>query len=480
MQCYHLSLMTKNKILSGFIWTFGLKATSALIQIGTLAILGRLLTPAIFGTMGILLMIIGFSKIFSEFGLGAALVQKEHIEENEKKSVLFVSLLISGFLALIFFSLSNTIANFFNDQEIVLPLKVISFVFIIDSMVVIQLALAQRQLNFKFIAIVTFIAYFLGNSLVAMLLAYCNFGIWSLTIGYIFSSVITLALYIYKFGLLIPKMSTKNIKQLFSFGSFYTIGGIANYFANNADYFIIGRVLGTQTLGYYTRAFQMMSAPANLLGSTLQKILFPTFSKIQKQTDDIKKYYLISNLILGYLSLTISAVVVFYAESIVNILLGPGWEPTVFPLQALAAGLVFKLGYKIASPVMNAIGLVKTRAYIELAFFVFIITGVYIGSFWGINGAAIGVLAAMAINFFISNFFCIRYLKIQPKKFIAHFYKPLLLATMLLGAMHLIEISIVYSIFYFLFLFMLFHMMFRSNFFKQEFEILRNIKTSSL
>lgn len=467
--------MLKQNLLSGFFWTIGLKILSAVIQIGTLAILSRLLTPVDFGTMGILLMIVGFSKIFSEFGLGAAIVQKTAVDKKDQQAVLFVSLLISGFFTIVFFTLSGFISSYFNNPDINLPLKVISFVFLIDSIVVIQIAIAQKQLKFKFIAIVAFVSYLLGNSVLTIILAYLGFSIWALVFGYMSVSIITFIAYIFRFGFVTPSWRFRNVKDLFWFGSYYTIGRITNYFANNADYFVIGKVLGAQSLGYYTRAYQMMSSPANLLGGTLQKLLFPAFAKIKEQKNNLKEYFLISNFLLAYLSLTVSVIVVYYADIIVNLILGPGWELVIFPLKILSIGLVFKLGYKITTPIMNAVGLVKIRAIVESVYLLLILIFTFIGTKWGINGASIGVLLALIFNFIIANLFCLRFLEISKIEFSKQFIKPVLVSITLLGLLVILNVSFMLATLYLLVSSTAFYYLYKRNIFKKEINILKKV-----
>ncbi len=467
---------TKDVVVNGFFWTFGLKILSAVIQIGTIAILSRILIAQHFGTMGILVMIVGFSKIISEFGLGAALIQKSNLISRDYQTVLAISILFALFFSLTFFFLSKQIAIYFNDSTINLPLKVICLIFIIDSIIVVQNAIAQKNLDFKFIAITAFISYFIGTSLITILLAYLDYGIWALVIGYMFQSVSTLTFYLLKYGLHLPYIYKASVKKLFNYGFFFTIGRIANYFANNGDYFIIGKVLGVQSLGYYTRAYQMMSSPANLLGGTIQKIFFPLFAKIQNEKENIIKYYTISNILLSYLSLFVSVIVAFYSSQIVHILLGPGWDSTIFPLRILALSLVFKLGYKSTTPIMNAMGLVKIRSMIEVSYLCFILAGTFLGSFWGINGASIGVLIALVLNFAISNFYCSKHLGLNFNAFITPYVKPLTLGTLLLIALVILSINWTFFILYIILMGVIFLFALKNGLFKNEIYLIRMLK----
>lgn len=453
-----------------------------IVQLVTLGFLGRLLQPSDFGAMGVLLIIVGFSKIISEFGMGAAIIQKKEVAINEQRTVMLISIIIATMLTILFYFSANLIGEYFNNLHLIEPLKVISFVFIIDSIVVIQTAMAQKEMDFKFISLTAFISYFFGNALLTIILAYLGYNLWALVFGYFFTSIISMISYLTRFKNIIKSLSHINSKKYFSFSrdlfyfsTYFTIGRIANYCANRGDYFIIGKVLGIESLGYYTRAQNMISRPANLLGNTLQKVLFPAFSKIQKQTEQLREYYLIGNRLLSYITLIISPIIIIWASEIVYIILGDGWDQVVFPLKILAYALVFRLGYKTTTPIMNAMGLVKIRSYTEIVYFILIIIGSYIGSFYGINGSSIGVLISIIINFIITNYICLKYLNLPTINFLQQYIKPMIISFGISISLLLFHQKSYYCIISTFFVIILFLGIYKMNGFKKEVEIMKGL-----
>ncbi len=466
-------MLLRKQLVTNFSWIFSANIIHALLQIGNIAILSRLLSPKVFGTMGILSMIIGMSKIISEFGFGAAIIQKKIIDEKDEQTVMFFSLVVALLISSIFFTFSDYIALYFNNKEIERPLKLISLVFIIDTFVVIQQAIAQKKMNFKFISKLQLLTHFIGNVLITIILAYLEFEIWALVFGYLLSSILTLIYFIKKYGFTYPRFHLNNFKLLLSFGSYFTIGRIANYFANQGDYFVVGKILGAESLGYYTRAYTMMATPANLLGGTLQKLLFPTFSKMQDELDQLKIYYLILLRIIAYTCIIPGLIIYYWSDLIVLIVLGKGWEEVVWPLKIFSLALFFKIGYKITTPLMNATGMVKIRAFTEILYFVFVLIGAYIGTWWGIKGVASGIFIALFINYIISNYFIIKKLNIKFLLFLTQFVNPIFVLLIVIGL--LLEINIFMKISIVIFSFFILMLLYKNNIFNSEIIIIKKI-----
>src|SRR4051794_2102558 len=87
-----------NRTLSGLLWTSLATGANVVALLLVLVVLARLLTPAEFGLAAAALMVIGFSAIFSEFGIGPAVVQRPHLEARHLRSGFTLSLLLGVLL----------------------------------------------------------------------------------------------------------------------------------------------------------------------------------------------------------------------------------------------------------------------------------------------------------------------------------------------------------------------------------------------
>jgi PST family polysaccharide transporter len=87
------------------------------------------------------------------------------------------------------------------------------------------------------------------------------------------------------------------------------------------------------------------------------------------------------------------------APEIVLVLLGPAWAGVVVPFRILALGMLFRTSYKLSDSVARATGAVYARAWRQAVFAGAVVAGSLIGQLWGVDGVALGVVAAIALNF---------------------------------------------------------------------------------
>src|SRR5438477_543956 len=107
-----------SRTVSGLLWTAWGKGGHALLQVAVVVVLARLLRPADFGVVSAALVVIGFSAIFSEIGLGPALVQRTELETRHLQAAFSASflfgLVLAGIVALgdlMYFGSGHTVAR---------------------------------------------------------------------------------------------------------------------------------------------------------------------------------------------------------------------------------------------------------------------------------------------------------------------------------------------------------------------------------
>jgi len=211
--------------------------------------------------------------------------------------------------------------------------------------------------------------------------------------------------------------SKKTYKDLLFFGSGYALDTYINFFADNTDNLIIGKVLGTSSLGIYSRAFQLFALPASFFGSIYDKVVFPILSSKQSNTEKLSAFYIFSNCFSLLILLPISLILLFNAELVISILLGDKWLDVVLPFQILVVGLFIRFGTKINKAFLKSLGLVYQGVYYQTVYAIMMATFCFIGvKYFGIIGAAAGVLLANVINYIQVSF------KIQKLLNYTYFY----------------------------------------------------------
>jgi len=278
----------------------------------------------------------------------------------------------------------------------------------------------QRSLKFKQIAIGNLASYLIGNFIVSVILAYVGLGAWAIIIAILGEQLIRGAVlyFLSPFSLFFPK-SFESVIEYFQFGRGVTWSQIANHVALQADNFITLRYLGIGDLGIYSRAYQLVASPAVLLGGTVSSIIFPMLSKVQGDKHKLRNGYMRAIMINGILTIPVSIILVVLSANIVEVILGDKWGDSIKPLAIMAAGLLFRSGYKIGQAVAQAMGAVNALALQETVYATAVIVGSLVGQQWGIIGVAFGVLIAVTINYIFASVLAMKLTGLRWCEFLA-------------------------------------------------------------
>lgn len=383
-------------------WTASSSGLNALLKIVVLVVLARLLSPADFGIVGAALILIGFSAIFSQLGLGPALVQRRDLEPRHIQTAFAASLTFGLLLAGLLWVTAPAVARFFHIEGSVDVLRALAWIFPVRSLSGVAECLVQRDLRFRWLATRDVISYALGYGLVGIVLAWAGWGVWSLVAAQITQTALNAAILLaFRPPALRPLPSWSAFAELMNFGLGFTAARVANFLANQGDNIVVGRMLGPQALGIYTRAHQLMAVPTTLFGDVLDRVLFPTMAKVQGDRQRLAAAYLQSVASIALVMLPIGVVLTVLAPEFVIVLLGPKWVEVILPFQVFAIGLLFRTSYKMSDSIARATGAVYRRAWRQAIYAALVFIAAWVGSRWGVTGVAAGVLASLVINFIL-------------------------------------------------------------------------------
>ncbi len=413
----------------GFFWQALGSGFQSVIQIGVLIILARLITPDEFGLAQSALIVVGLANLLSQMGVGPAIVQRSELTQNHIRAGATLSMLLGVLLGLIVFFSAGIISHFFKMPRLVPVVQLVSVIFVLESITVISQSLLQREMKLKMLVLAEFISYSLGYGLVAIVLGYYGYGVWALIWGSIAQVVIrNVVVTIMKPHSLKPFLGRKETKELLYFGGGFTIAKFANYFAGQGDNIIVGRYLGADMLGVYSRAYSLMVKPASLIGTAIDKSLFPAMAARQNEPLKLIKAFISGSYLMTLISLPLGLILVISAPEIIVGLLGEQWIGAIIPFQILSCGLVFRMGYKMGDCLARATGAVYRRASRQIVFAVLVIIGCYIGHFWGIPGVAVGTVIALFINYLLMIQLSLNILQISWFTFVKQVFSSIFFA----------------------------------------------------
>lgn len=330
--------MNKGTIIKSLIYKtverFSVKGLGFVISI----LLARMLSPAVFGQIALITVVINLSLSIIEGGLGTALVQNKDVDEGDYSTVFYICMAMSVLITAIVFVGAPLVANYYKSPELLLPLRVYIFSVFFSSYASILTARMQREMRFKQILYCSLTATCVSGAL-AVALAFAGAGIWTLVVYYFSHTVVNcIAMFVAVRWRPRLSFSVARAKVLYGFGWKMLASSLLCSLYYDLRSLIIGKRFSTEALGYYDRGNQIPFVICSALDSSVQSVMFPVLAKSQDNRDVLR----------GILrrSLTLSAMLVVPAmmglaaisETFIRLLLTDKWLPSVAIMEVLCIG----------------------------------------------------------------------------------------------------------------------------------------------
>lgn len=401
----------KDKAAQGVKWTTFSTVFNALITFVQMIILARLLDPVDFGLMGMVLIVVGFGQIFSDMGLSSAIIYRQDTTRQQLSSLYWLNI-ISGVVACaVVLICTPIISSFYNESRLDKLIYLASLIFLITPLGHQYQILLQKDLQFNLLAGITILGSLI-NAIVAVLLAWQGFGVFSLVWGQLASSCArVMALIIMNHKRWSPSFhfDHKDLRGYLSFGIYQMGDRTANYFNVYLIQILLGAMLGAKALGYYTLAFDTVIKPTMAIAPVLTRVAFPVFSRLQGNMLQMKKGYLKILQLLSLFNFPVTFGVAVVAPLAVPVIYGEKWIPSVVLIQILALAAVLR---SMASP-QGSLLLSKGKAdwgfYWSLGSMIVQLPFLYLGVKLGMQvGAALAFCIVQFIFVIISYFILLR------------------------------------------------------------------------
>lgn len=338
-------------------WMLSSKFVTIAANLVSIAILARLLSPADFGTVGVLMSIAVLAQVIAGWGMWNAIIQMPRIEDRHISTLMAVMFAAAATLAVALYFAGATLEEIFAAPGLAILTPAASAIILLETLILFGDALLRRQHKFKLIALRDTAAIVLVQLPLAIAFAYTGHGPASLMYGYMARGVVVLvACFFFAKFPLVPRIDRQAFLDLFRFGKWVGMGHLFVFLSQNGDNLVVGRLLGVEALGIYGRAFQLINYPVNILGSSVKSIMFPMVSAIQSDLPRVKRAYLDGYRAIFAISAGSSAVVIFVLPETVNLLLGPQWNAVVPIAQLLAASLSIRVALKYLESIPLALG----------------------------------------------------------------------------------------------------------------------------
>lgn len=397
------------------------------IALAISGVLSRLLTPAQFGLMGMVTVAVGFLNVFSDFGFGSSIIQRDNPSKQTLDTMFWTNLILGGVIFLVVMLSADSLAQFFGESQLSLLLIVLGANFIINSFRIVPDALIVKAIDFR--------SYFFRNlgsvlfsGAIGIIMAYKGWGVWALVAQSLVSS---LSGAIISFGMVSWRPSFQ-----------YNIGALKadlrfslpllgeksiNYWVRNIDNLLIGKVLGTVALGFYSKGYSLMLLPVRQISGTLTRVMFPSFSIIKHDKITVSRQYLNMVCIIAAVSFPLMAGLSIFADSAILLVYGSQWLPVVPIFRILCLlGALQSIG-TLCGSIFTSQGKTMLAFNIGLVVKPLMILGIVVGLYVGqVKGVAWAYTFTSFIAFAIESAYVAKVLEISLSRITNCFTKELL------------------------------------------------------
>ncbi len=340
------------KVFNNLFWRFlertGAQGVTFIVSI----ILGRLLDPAVYGTIALITVFTTILSVFINSGMGTALIQKKDADDLDFSSVFYFSIVMCLFLYIILFFTAPTIARFYGRPDLIDIVRVLGLILIISGIKNIQHAYVSRHMLFKRFFYAT-LGGTIGAAILGIWMAYRGYGVWALVAQHLFNTFVdTVILWLTVKWRPKKMFSFQRLKSLFSYGWKLLLSSLLDTGYNELRQLIIGKKYTSSDLAFYNRGHQLPNLFIANINSAIDSVLLPTMSREQDDRERVKAMTRRSIQVSTYVMAPMMMGLAFVGEPLIRLLLTEKWIPCVFFMRIFCVSYMF---YPIHTANLNAI-----------------------------------------------------------------------------------------------------------------------------
>lgn len=417
--------------VSGIKWTTVSSIALTVTNLLKISVLARFLDKSDFGLMALVTFILGFMNLFMDLGLTSAILHRQEISKQEYASLYWINIFFSIILVGIIILLSPLIANFYDEPELKILIPLMSLSIMLSALGGQFRTIEQKKMNFKYLSVVDIISAICGLT-TGVILAVLDFGVFSLVLGslviYAISNAIFFTNGLFKSGMLFH-YNYKETKPFLGIGIYQVGGQIVNYFTRDFDVLIIGKFFGTEILGGYNLAKQLVIRPMSIIDPIINKVGISILPKFQNDNKSLKKYFSKIISAKGVLNAFIYGSLTIWATYAVQIFYGNNYL-TIIPYVQLFTALIYlrSMGSLVGILVITT-GRTDYEFYWNILIALFTPLAIIIGSQFSVQMIIISMVAMQFILLIPSWYvFYKKLIKLDFSPYFKSYLLPLIIA----------------------------------------------------
>lgn len=395
----------KDKTVKGTLWS----AADAFLGHGVTLLVGivlaRILSPAEYGLIGIVLIFTTILCGIVDSGFSSALIRKKYTTNEDYNTMFITNMIMSLLLFGLLWLCSPFIASFFERPELTNISRVMGLVLIFQALSITQITILTKRIDFKTKTKASAIAAVVSG-IVGVGMALLGYGVWSL-VGQQLANRLIYSICLWFFNRWWPngKFSSSSFSYMWGFGWKMMLSGLLNNVWNQLYQVVVGKCYSPATLGQYSRSKEYAQIFSANFTAIIQRVTYPALSEVQDNSERMltayRKVIRVTMFVTAITMIFLGAV----AEPFIYCLIGLQWYEAATYLPLICISMSLYPLHAINLNMLQVQGRSDIFLYLEIIKKIISIGPICLGVFVGIYWMLVGSIVVGIISFFLNSYY---------------------------------------------------------------------------
>lgn len=336
-----MSESLKEKTATGLFWGAMNSGTTQVLNLVFGIVLGRLLSPADYGIVGVLTVFTAIAGNLQSSGFTQGLINLKHPTRNDYNSVFWFNVLVSLTVYAVLFFCAPLIAKFFHEPRLTTLSRFVFLTFLISSLGITSNAYMTKNMMNRELMVCGGVAL-LGSGTVGTVLAFNGFAYWSLAWQQVvYITLLNLCRFYYTPRIANLHIDFGPVRRMFRFGMRLLVTNIINTLSQNVLTFIFGRLYPMHAVGNFSQANKWNTMADSFVANTVGQIAQPVMVSVKEEPGREKQVFRKMMRFTAFLSFPAMFGLALVANEFILLTIGPKWTGSVILLQMLCVGGAF-------------------------------------------------------------------------------------------------------------------------------------------
>ena len=336
-----MSESLKEKTATGLFWGAMNSGTTQVLNLVFGIVLGRLLSPADHGIVGVLTVFTAIAGNLQSSGFTQGLINLKHPTRNDYNSVFWFNVLVSLTVYAVLFFCAPLIAKFFHEPRLTTLSRFVFLTFLISSLGITSNAYMTKNMMNRELMVCGGVAL-LGSGTVGTVLAFNGFAYWSLAWQQVvYITLLNLCRFYYTPRIANLHIDFGPVRRMFRFGMRLLVTNIINTLSQNVLTFIFGRLYPMHAVGNFSQANKWNTMADSFVANTVGQIAQPVMVSVKEEPGREKQVFRKMMRFTAFLSFPAMFGLALVANEFILLTIGPKWTGSVILLQMLCVGGAF-------------------------------------------------------------------------------------------------------------------------------------------